>query len=148
MMKLSTKGRYAMRAMLDLAQHYGEGLVLLKNVARRQEVSERYLEHLFLTLKAAGLVNSVRGARGGFQLTRPPSEVKLIDIVRACEGKLSVVECVTDPTSCRRSASCATRDMWMELQMAMDGVLESLTLQDLVERQHRKEQVATAMYNI
>ncbi len=147
-MKLSTKGRYAMRAMLDLAQHYGEGLVLLKNVARRQEVSERYLEHLFLTLKAAGVVNSVRGARGGFQLTRPPSEVKLIDIVRACEGKLSVVECVTDPASCRRSASCATRDMWMELQMAMDGVLESLTLQDLVERQHRKEQVATAMYNI
>jgi Rrf2 family protein len=147
-MKLSTKGRYAMRAMLDLAQHYGEGLVLLKDVARRQELSERYLEHLFLTLKAAGLVNSVRGARGGFQLTRPPSEVKLIDIVRACEGQLSVVECVADPASCHRSARCATRDMWVELQMAMDGVLESLTLQDLVERQHHKEQVATKMYNI
>lgn len=147
-MKLSTKGRYATRAMLDLAQHYGEGLVLLKDVARRQEVSERYLEHLFLTLKAAGLVNSVRGARGGFQLTRSPSEVKLINIVRACEGQLSVVECVVDPESCQRSARCATRDMWVELQMAMDGVLESLTLQDLVERQHRKEQVATAMYNI
>ena len=147
-MKLSTKGRYAMRAMLDLAQHYGEGLVLLKDVARRQELSERYLEHLFLTLTAAGLVNSVRGARGGFQLTRPPSEVKLIDIVRTCEGQLSVVECIADPASCHRSARCATRDMWVELQMAMDGVLESLTLQDLVERQHHKEQVATKMYNI
>jgi Rrf2 family protein len=147
-MKLSTKGRYAMRAMLDLAQHYGEGLVLLKDVARRQELSERYLEHLFLTLKAAGLVNSVRGARGGFQITRPPSEIKLIDVIRACEGQLSVVECVNDPASCQRSARCATRDMWAELQMAMDGVLGSLTLQDMVERQHHKEQIATAMYNI
>jgi Rrf2 family cysteine metabolism transcriptional repressor len=147
-MKLSTKGRYAVRAMLDLAQHYDEGLVLLKNVAHRQDVSERYLEHLFVTLKTAGLVNSVRGARGGFQLTHPPADIKLIDIVRACEGQLSVVECVTDPKSCQRSARCATRDIWAELQTAMDGVLESLTLQDLVERQHRKEQVATAMYNI
>ncbi|HEX9896091.1 MAG TPA: Rrf2 family transcriptional regulator [Dehalococcoidales bacterium] len=147
-MKLSTKGRYAMRAMLDLAQHYGEGLVLLKDVAHRQEVSERYLEHLFLTLKAASLVTSVRGARGGFQLTRPPSEVKLIDIVCACEGQLSIVECVADPESCKRSKRCATRDVWVELQAAMDGVLESQTLQDLVERQQRKEQIATKMYNI
>jgi Rrf2 family cysteine metabolism transcriptional repressor len=147
-MKLSTKGRYAVRAMLDLAQHYGEGLVLIKDIAQRQEVSERYLEHLFLTLKAAGLVNSVRGARGGFQLTRPPSEVRLIDIVRACEGQLSVVECVSNPKSCRRSTRCATRDIWVELQTAMDGVLESTTLQDLVERQRRKEQVNNAMYNI
>ena len=147
-MKLSTKGRYAMRAMLDLAQHYGEGLVLLKDVARRQEVSERYLEHLFLTLKAAGLVTSVRGARGGFMLVHPPADTKLIDIVIVCEGQLSVVECVTDPDICTRSPRCAARDLWMELKMAMEGVLGSLTLQDLVERQHRKEQVTTAMYNI
>lgn len=147
-MKLSTKGRYAVRAMLDLAQHYGEGLVLIKDIARRQGVSERYLEHLFLTLKAAGLVNSVRGARGGFQLAYPPSQVKLIDVVRTCEGQLAVVECVSNPKSCRRSTHCATRDIWVELQMAMDGVLESVTLQDLVERQQRKEQVTTAMYNI
>jgi Rrf2 family cysteine metabolism transcriptional repressor len=77
-MKLSTKGRYAMRAMLDLAQHHGEGLILLKDVARRQDISERYLEHLFLTLKAAGLVNSVRGARGGFMLSLPPADIKLL----------------------------------------------------------------------
>jgi len=147
-MKLSTKGRYAVRAMLDLAQHYGEGLVLLKDVARRQEVSERYLEHLFLTLKAAGLVNSVRGAHGGFMLAHPPADTKLIDIVRVCEGQLSVVECVTDPALCARSPRCAARDLWMELKMAMEGVLGSLTLRDLVERQHRKEQVTTAMYNI
>jgi len=147
-MKLSTKGRYAVRAMLDLAQHYGEGLVFLKDIARRQEVSERYLEHLFLTLKAAGLVSSVRGARGGFQLTHHPSEIKIIDIIHACEGKVSVVECVSDPASCRRSQSCAARDLWVELQTAMDGVLESIKLQDLAERQKRKEQVAAEMYNI
>lgn len=147
-MKLSTKGRYAVRAMLDLAQHYGEGLVLIKDIAHRQGVSDRYLEHLFLTLKAAGLVNSVRGARGGFQLTHPPSQVKLSDIVRACEGQFAVVECVTNPKSCRRSTRCATREVWMELQTSIDGVLESVTLQDLVERQQRKEQDTTAMYNI
>jgi Rrf2 family protein len=143
-MKLSTKGRYAVRAMLDLAQHYGEGLVFLKDIARRQEVSERYLEHLFITLKTAGLVNSARGARGGFKLTRPPADIKIIDIVRACEGKLSVVDCVTNPKLCQRSTRCATRDMWIELQAAIDGVLESLSLQDLVERQHRKERSTSA----
>lgn len=147
-MKLSTKGRYGVRAMLDLAQHYGEGLILLKDVARRQEVSERYLEHLFLALKAAGLVKSVRGARGGFMLARPPAETKLVDIVNVCEGQLCVVECVIEPDLCTRSPRCAARDLWMELKMAMEGVLSSLTLQDLVERQHRKEQVTTAMYNI
>jgi len=147
-MKLSTKGRYAMRAMLDLAQHYGEGLVLLKDVARRQDVSERYLEHLFLTLKTAGLVTSVRGARGGFMLSHAPSNIKLIDIVRVCEGELSLVECVTDPESCSRSPRCATRDLWQDVKEAMDGVLGILTLQDLVSRQTKKELATNNMYNI
>lgn len=147
-MKLSTKGRYAIRAMLDLAQHYGEGLTLLKDIARRQEISERYLEHLFLALKAAGLVASVRGAKGGFALTHPPADIKLIDIVRICEGQISIVECVTDPEYCTRSQRCATRDIWREVKEAMEGVLDSLTLQDLVERQSRKEQLVNNMYVI
>ncbi len=147
-MKLSTKGRYAIRAMLDLAQHYGEGLTLLKDVARRQDISERYLEHLFLTLKASGMVTSVRGARGGFMLTRTPSEIKLLDIVKECEGDLSIVECVVEPDACPRASRCAARDLWTEVKEAMDGVLESLTLHDLVERQRRKELVGDVMYNI
>jgi Rrf2 family protein len=134
--------------MVDLAQHYNEGMVLLKDIAKRQGVSERYLEHLFLTLKAFGLVTSLRGARGGFQLARQPSEYKIIDIVRACEGQLSVVECVTDPDSCKRSRQCAARDLWTDLQSAMDEVLESLTLEELVERQNHKEQTKATMYNI
>jgi Rrf2 family protein len=147
-MKLSTKGRYAMRAMLDLAQHYGEGPVLLKDVAGRQEVSERYLEHLFLTLKASGLVISTRGARGGFTLARPPSSIKLSEIMQVSEGQLTVVECVIDASTCPRSARCAARDLWSEVKGAVDSVLGSLTLQALVERQARKEQVAVSMYNI
>lgn len=147
-MKLSTKGRYATRAMLDLASHYGEGLVFLKDVARREAISERYLEHLFLTLKAGGLVNSVRGARGGFTLARPPSEINLMDVILVCEGQMCLVECVTDPGLCSRSPGCVTRDVWAELKSAIEGVLEGLTLQDLVERQRKREQKSTAMYNI
>ena len=84
-MKLSTKGRYGMRAMLDLAQHYHDGLVLVKDVAMRQEISERYLEHLFLSLKTAGLVKSIRGAHGGFTLAKAPDKIKLMDIINVNE---------------------------------------------------------------
>ena len=87
-----------MRAMLDIAQHYHEGLVLVKDVAARQQISERYLEQLCLTLKTAGLVKSTRGSRGGFTLTRSPDKIKLIDIIRVCEGPLALVDCINDAT--------------------------------------------------
>ncbi|MDD5191274.1 MAG: Rrf2 family transcriptional regulator [Dehalococcoidales bacterium] len=147
-MKLSTKGRYAMRAMLDLSVHYGEGLVLLKDVASRQEISERYLEHLFLSLKAAGLVNSTRGANGGFVLSRPPAEIKLMEVMAVSEGQMSLVECVDDPGVCNRASRCATRDVWVELKNALEGVLEAVTLQDMVMRQRSKEAQSAEMYNI
>jgi len=134
--------------MTDLANHYNRGLVLLKDIAQRQDVSERYLEHLFLSLKAAGLVKSVRGARGGFILARPPSETKLIDILRVSEGPMAVVECIAAPETCPRSVRCSTRDVWAELQDAMDGVLGSLTLADLVSRQNAKDEKTANMYVI
>jgi len=137
-----------MRAMLDLAQHYDDGLVLVKDVARRQEVSERYLEHLFLSLKTAGLVKSVRGAHGGFTLARSPNKIKLMDIISVSEGPLALVDCVVDASVCPRSSKCAARDLWHELQSAMGEVLGSLTLQDLVERQRVKERPSANMYNI
>jgi Rrf2 family protein len=137
-----------MRAMLDLAQHYDDGLVLVKDVARRQEVSERYLEHLFLSLKTAGLVKSVRGAHGGFTLARAPDKIKLMDIISVSEGPLALVDCVVDASVCSRSSLCATRDLWHELQSAMGEVLGNLTLQDLIERQQIKEQPSASMYNI
>jgi len=147
-MKLSTKGRYGMRALLDLALHQGEGLVVLKDIARRQEVSLPYLEHLVAPLIAAGLVKSTRGARGGVLLLKPPSQIKLSEVVQLLEGSIALVDCVNDPKVCHRSASCVTRDIWIEMKKAMNQVLDSTTLQDLVERQRQKGQTETGMYYI
>jgi Rrf2 family transcriptional regulator, cysteine metabolism repressor len=139
-MKLSTRGRYGLRAMLDIAQHYHDGLVMVKDVAARQQISERYLEQLCLTLKTAGLVKSTRGARGGFTLARPPDKIKLIDIIQVCEGPLALVNCINDASVCSRSSQCAARDVWSELQSAMDKILSSKTLQDMIESQAQKEE--------
>jgi Rrf2 family protein len=147
-MKLSTRGRYGLRALLDLAVHQGEGMVLLKDIARRQEVSLPYLEHLITPLIAGGLVKSTRGARGGVLLLKPPAEVKLTEVVQLLEGSIAPVDCVNDPRVCSRSASCVTRDIWMQIKDAMIQVLDSTTLQDLVERQRQKEQTETGMYHI
>ena len=147
-MKLSTRGRYGLRALLDLAVHQGEGPILLKDIAQRQEISLPYLEHLITPLIAAGLVRSRRGIRGGVLLVKSPSEIKLSEVVQLLEGSVAPVECVNDPTLCDRSALCATRDIWGEVQAAMMHVLEAMTLQDLVERQRQKGQTATKMYYI
>jgi Rrf2 family protein len=133
---------------LDLAVHQGEGMVLLKDVARRQEFSLPYLEHLITPLIAGGLVKSTRGARGGVLLVKPPAEVKLTEVVQLLEGSIAPVDCVNDPRVCSRSASCVTRDIWMQMKDAMIQVLDSTTLQDLVERQRQKEQTETGMYHI
>jgi len=147
-MKLSTRGRYGLRALLDLAVHQGEGMVLLKDIARRQEVSLPYLEHLITPLIAGGLVKSTRGARGGVLLLKPPAEVKLTEVVQLLEGSIAPVDCVNDPRVCSRSASCVTRDIWIQIKDAMIQVLDSTTLQDLVERHRQKEQTETGMYHI
>jgi Rrf2 family protein len=133
---------------LDLAVHQGEGMVLLKDIARRQEVSLPYLEHLITPLIAAGLVKSTRGARGGVLLVRPPAQVTLTEVVQLLEGSIAPVDCVNDPRVCSRSASCVTRDVWIQIKDAMTQVLDSTTLQDLVERQRQKEQTETRMYHI
>jgi len=147
-MKLSTRGRYGLRALLDIALHQGEGLVLLKDIARRQEVSLPYLEHLITPLVAAGIVKSTRGARGGVSLLKPPSEIKLSEVVQLLEGCIAPADCVNNPEICHRSAFCVTHDVWSEMKNAMIQVLDSTTLQDLVERQRRKGQLETSMYYI
>lgn len=142
-MRISTRGRYGLRTLLDLALHQDEGLVLLKDIARRQEFSLQYLEHLIAPLIGAGLVGSTRGARGGVSLLKPPAEVKLGEVVQLLEGSIGPVDCVNNPGLCHRSASCATRDIWVEMKEAMSRVLDSMTLQDLVERQRQKGQAET-----
>ena len=147
-MKLSTRGRYATRALLDLALHQSQSPIPLKDIARRQEISLRYLEHLITPLIAAGIVISTRGPRGGISLARPPEKIRLSEILQLLEGPIAPVECVNNPKICTRSELCATRDIWSELKEAIDGVLEATTLQDLVERQRKKERPETAMYYV
>ena len=137
-MKLSTKGRYGTRALLDLALHWGEGPVLLKDIARRQEISLPYLEHLIAPLIEGGIVKSIRGPRGGVSLLEHPQKIKLNEVIQLLEGSIAPVECVDNPEAYPRSDLCVTRDIWHEVKKAMDGVLESTTLQDLVERQGQK----------
>ena len=147
-MKLSTRGRYAARALLDLAFHQEEEPVLLKDIAQRQQISLRYLEHLITPLVAAGIIRSTRGVRGGVWLVKPPQEIKLSEVIRLLEGSIAPVECVNNPGICIRSELCVTRDIWGELKRAIDDVLESTTLQNLVERQKRKKRPEEVMYYI
>ena len=147
-MKLSTKSRYASRALLDLALRKEQEPVLLKDIAQRQQLSLQYLEHLITPLLAAGILLSTRGPKGGVSLGRPPDEVKLSEVIQLLEGSIAPVECVNNPDICSRSETCVTRDVWGEMKEAINSVLESTTLMDLVERQKNKEQHEEVMYYI
>ena len=147
-MKLSTRGRYGTRAMLELAIRYGAGQVLLKDVASRQDIPVSYLENLMGALRAAGLVATVRGMHGGYYLAKPPSEIRLSQIIAALEGSVAPVECVDDPKHCRRAESCVARDVWSEVKQAIEGVLESITLEDLVRRHREKQPPIPSRYYI
>ena len=133
--------------MLDLAQSFGSGPVLMNTMARNQELSPKYLHALLIILKSAGLIRSVRGAKGGYTLSRPPSKIKVSEVIHRLEGSLSIVDCVEDKTLCIRSEHCVTRDVWDDLSKAFENVLENLTLEDLVLRKNEKE-AAAQMYHI
>lgn len=148
MIRISTKGRYGTRLMLELALNYGNGTMLLKEVAQSQDISVGYLEQIIPNLKAAGLINSSRGAHGGYELARPPEEINLKEIVEALEGPLSLIECIRSPDLCGRSEFCVTRDIWDELTEKLDTTLGSKTLKDLVEKHKNKQKSQPLMYSI
>jgi Rrf2 family cysteine metabolism transcriptional repressor len=127
-----------MRAMLDLAVNGEGGLVLLKDVAERQGISKRYLEHIMTLLRNNGLVVAERGARGGYRLARSPGEMGLDEIFEALEGEISPVECVRDGSICERAGECEVRDLWSDMTRAMRSVLEGETLADLKRRFERE----------
>jgi Rrf2 family cysteine metabolism transcriptional repressor len=133
-MKLSARGRHSVEAMFDLAIHFGEGPILIRDVAGRRRISEQYLAQLFIPLRIAGLVRSVRGANGGFVLARDPGEIRLSDVVKATEGSTAPTECVDDPRVCWKGGSCITRGVWSEIKSATDQILEGVTLAELVKR--------------
>ena len=139
-MKLSTKGRYGTRALLDIGLHNEEAPVPLRDIARREQISLPYLEHLIAPLIKSGIILSTRGTRGGVSLARSPEEIRLSEVIGLLEGSIAPVECINNAAVCNRSGFCVTRDIWLELKTAMDGILESTTLQDLMQRQKEKEQ--------
>ncbi|ERJ95475.1 putative HTH-type transcriptional regulator IscR [Selenomonas sp. oral taxon 892 str. F0426] len=142
-MKLSTKGRYSVTALYELALHYGEGVVPLKTIAKTQGISENYLEQLMAPLRRAGLVESVRGAQGGYTLARAPEDVTIGRIITAVEGPIALVDCVlasaeADDQSCVRAGSCVTRQIWVEVCDSMNAVLNNISLADLVQRNRHR----------
>jgi len=139
-MKLSTRTRYGVRALMDIAQHNDEGLVLLKDIAKRQGISKDYLEHILIPLKVAGLVRTSRGAQGGFVIAKPPTQIRLYEVVQVLERKVALVACVDDPEAYPYSDICAPHALWQEITEAISHVLKSTTLQDLMERQGKKRE--------
>ncbi len=133
-MKISTKGRYGLEAIVDLAIHAGQGHENLKNISERCNISEAYILQIFLVLRRAGIVDSIRGAQGGYVLSREPSEITVGEVLTALEGPLAPVACVAEAeeNTCARFKSCATRVFWESIMNTMNDVANSVTIEDLV----------------
>lgn len=132
-MKISTRGRYGTRMMLDLAARHDQGPTPLREIAKRQDLSVKYLEQLIIPLKAAGYIRSVRGARGGYTLARKPDKISVGQIIQVLEGGLSLVDCVEDARVCEREKNCPTRDIWLRMSERLMEELSSLTLRDVLD---------------
>lgn len=149
-LKLSTRGEYGLRAMVDLALRYGKGPITLKSVAERQEISEPYLEQLIAVLRKASLVKSVRGAQGGYCLIREPGKITVGEVIRALEGPIAPVDCVSEdnPESCSRAENCLTKVIWERVRDSIADVLDSFTLADLCEDAKKKGLNSNYVYHI
>ena len=135
-MRISTKGRYALRMMLDLAEHQNNGYVALKDIAERQGISKKYLEQIVLLLNRSDFLLTNRGFQGGYRLSKEPSKYTVNDILKLTEGSLAPVSCVeNNPVGCERGADCATLPLWQGLQAVISEYLSGITLQDLIDRQ-------------
>ncbi len=148
MIRLSTKGRYGARLMLNLAFHYKNGneAVILKSVSDEEDISIRYLEQIVIPLKINRLVKSIRGAGGGYTLARHPSKIKLSEILHALEGSCCLVECVEDNDFCNRTSFCATYEIWKEASDLLKTYFGNITLQDLIEISNKKKNKAKAKF--
>ncbi len=136
-MKLSSKGRYGLLALYDLAARYGSGPVPLKAIAQRNDIPEMYLEQLFLSLRRNGLINSIRGAQGGYELAKTPKDVVVGDALRALEGSTSLIQCVEDD-ACGRDCDCPSRFVWKRIQEGIDAAVNSISLQDMLDDRANK----------
>ena len=134
--------------MLELACHYGEGPIELREIAKREDISLKYLEQVIVPLRTAGLVKSARGSKGGYSLAKHPSKIYLKDLVETLDGPLNLIECLRDPKVCQKVPNCITRDIWQEVSEAIDGIFHSVTLEDMVHRKKEKEVRFPPMYQI
>jgi Rrf2 family protein len=146
MIRLSTKGRYGTRLMLNLARHYGNGhdAVILKRISDDERISIRYLEQIIIPLKINRLVKSIRGAGGGYTLARKPEEIKLSEILHALEGNCCLVECIEDSSYCEFIETCPTFDIWKNATELLKGYFDSLTLKDVMVQAEKKDKKAKA----
>ncbi len=137
-MKLSTRARYGVRLMVALALSYGKGPVFLKDIAKGENISEKYLSLIIIPLRGIGLLNSSRGAYGGYSLARDPSQITMKEIVDVLEGDCSLVDCVKDPSTCPRVPICASHDIWAIIGGKISETLSSITLDILVKMNQEK----------
>ena len=139
-MKLSTKGRYGVKAIFDLALFGGDTPLPLKTIAERQEISEAYLEQLISSLRKAGLVKSVRGAQGGYLLAHPPKDVTVGSVIRTLEGSMAPTDCVIEgeEADCEKANRCVTRLLWEKVRISIDNVIDSITLQDMIDDYYKQ----------
>ena len=137
-MKISTKGRYGTRALVELAMRNSNEPMLLRNIAKQQDISLAYLEHVISPLIAGGILRSTKGPKGGISLNKKPEDIKLSDVIRLLEGSVAPADCVDNPDVCERAESCAARDIWCELKQALENILSSTSIKDLVDRQGDK----------
>jgi Rrf2 family protein len=134
-MKVSTKGDYGVRALVELAHRYGQGPVQSAEIASRQEIPEPYLDQLLTTLRRAGFIRSVRGPQGGHALIREPQDVRLSEVMVALEGSLAPIACVDDPDACTKTGGCVQREVWERVRDATQEILENATIGDLAEKE-------------
>jgi len=148
MLKASTRVRYSLRAMIELALHEGTGPMLLRELAQAQRISIKYLEQLTIALRRVGLVQSERGPQGGYELARPATEITAKEIIEAVEGPLELLDCMSRPASCERATACAARSLWTRVNDAIDDVLSRTTLAELRDAQLAAEAGKAPVYQI
>ena len=147
-MKLSSRAIYGMRAMLALARAYGQGSTFLKEIVEQENLPGTYLEQLMVPLRKAGIVQGVRGARGGYTLSRAPAQIPVLEILEALEGPLCLVECPAGPGCCRKPESCALRELWADGSRILGDLYRGVSLGDLLERQRSLDAQAAFNYSI
>lgn len=147
-MKISTKGRYGLRVLLDIAAHQDSGPVILRDIAQRQGISEKYLWQVINPMKAAGFVNSSRGAKGGYVLAKGSDMITLLDVISVLEGPVCVVDCVDEPGKCERSSFCVTREVWDKIEVCIKNTMAEITLKQLVKNQRDRDAQVSLSYMI